>query len=73
MSSGVDVYRTSENVDAWRRDWGKPVVVDECGYEGDLDHGWGNLTAEELVRRCWEGAVRAATSSTVRPTGARTR
>lgn len=33
-------------------------MVDECGYEGDIDWGWGNLTAEELVRRCWEGAVR---------------
>lgn len=54
----VDVYRTTENVDAWRTEWGKPVLVDECGYEGDIDHGWGNLTARELVRRCWEGAVR---------------
>jgi hypothetical protein len=34
------------------------VVVDECGYEGDLAYDWGNLTAEELVRRFWEGAVR---------------
>lgn len=54
----VDVYRTAENVDAWRRQWGKPVVVDECGYEGDLDQGWGNLTGQEMVRRFWEGAVR---------------
>ncbi|GGN17725.1 DUF5605 domain-containing protein [Streptomyces fuscichromogenes] len=54
----VDVYRTAENTDTWRARWGKPVVVDECGYEGDLDQGWGNLTAQELVRRCWEGAVR---------------
>lgn len=54
----VDVYRTAEYVDEWRATWGKPVVVDECGYEGDIDLGWGNLTAQELVRRCWEGAVR---------------
>jgi hypothetical protein len=54
----VDVYRTAENTDLWRERWGKPVVVDECAYEGDLDQGWGNITAEELVRRCWEGAVR---------------
>jgi hypothetical protein len=33
-------------------------VVDECGYEGDIDQGWGNITGEELVRRCWEGAIR---------------
>lgn len=54
----IDRYRTAENVDAWREQWGKPVVVDECGYEGDIEHGWGNLTAQELVRRAWEGAVR---------------
>jgi hypothetical protein len=54
----VDVYRTAENTDTWREQWGKPIVIDECGYEGDIDQGWGNLTGEELVRRCWEGAVR---------------
>lgn len=54
----VDVYRTAENTDELRERWGKPVVFDEIGYEGDIDQGWGNLTAEELVRRCWEGAIR---------------
>jgi hypothetical protein len=41
----------------WRRRWGKPVLVDELGYEGDLEHGWGFLTAEEEVRRVWEVAL----------------
>ncbi|TIC85474.1 DUF5605 domain-containing protein [Nocardioides sp. GY 10127] len=54
----VDVYRTAEEMDGWRERWGKPVVCDECAYEGDLDQGWGNVTGQELVRRCWEGAVR---------------
>ncbi len=54
----VDLYRTAEEVDAWRRRWGKPVQLDEVGYEGDLPFGWGNLTAEELVRRFWEAACR---------------
>ena len=53
-----DVYRTAEFTDEWRARWGKPVVVDEVGYEGDIDQGWGNLTAEELVRRAWEAAIR---------------
>ncbi|MCX7522694.1 DUF5605 domain-containing protein [Microbacterium sp. STN6] len=54
----VDVYRTAENTDAWREQWGKPVVIDECAYEGDIDQGWGNITGEEMTRRFWEGAVR---------------
>jgi hypothetical protein len=54
----LDVYRTSENTGEWRDSYHKPVVIDECGYEGDLDQGWGNISGPELVRRCWEGAVR---------------
>jgi hypothetical protein len=54
----VDTDKTAESVDEWRERWGKPVVVDECGYEGDLPHGWGNLTGRELVRRFWEAALR---------------
>jgi hypothetical protein len=54
----IDAYRTAENVDQWRAQYGKPVVVDECGYEGDIDQGWGNISGPELVRRAWEGAVR---------------
>jgi len=41
-------------VQRWRRRWNKPVLVDECGYEGDLDQGWGFLTGEEEVQRMWE-------------------
>jgi len=35
----------------------KPVVFDEVKYEGDLPKRWGNLSAEELVFRFWEGTV----------------
>jgi hypothetical protein len=42
---------------AWQRQYGKPVVVDECGYEGDIDQLWGDLPAVELVRRFWLGFV----------------
>ncbi|MGI5423837.1 DUF5605 domain-containing protein [Streptomyces sp. CA-179760] len=54
----IDVYRTAENTDEWRLTYGKPVVVDECGYEGDIEQGWGNISGQELVRRAWEATVR---------------
>lgn len=54
----IDVYRTAENTDEWRRTYGKPIIVDECGYEGDIDQGWGNISGQELVRRAWEATVR---------------
>lgn len=42
-----------DRVPELRRDYGKPVVVDECRYEGDIAEGWGNLTADGLVDRFW--------------------
>jgi hypothetical protein len=54
----ADADNTPQTTTALRRRWHKPIVFDECGYEGDLDQGWGNLTAKELVRRCWAAAVR---------------
>jgi hypothetical protein len=54
----IDAYRTSENTTIWREQFGKPIVIDECAYEGDIDQGWGNISGEELMRRYWEGAVR---------------
>lgn len=39
----------------WLKKYHKPVVIDECGYEGDLPMAWGDLSAEEMVIRCWRG------------------
>jgi hypothetical protein len=54
----IDTYRTTEDTCKQREAFGKPVVWDEVSYEGDICHGWGNITAEELVRRFWEGMIR---------------
>ena len=53
-----DLQRTAECVVDLRAQYGKPVIVDEAGYEGNINWGWGNLTAEEEVRRFWEGCLR---------------
>ncbi|PGY10664.1 DUF5605 domain-containing protein [Bacillus sp. AFS031507] len=54
----IDVYKTAESTDEWRKQWKKPIVIDECAYEGDIDQGWGNIPGEEMTRRFWEGALR---------------
>jgi len=54
----VDTYKTTEYVDQYRIRYGKPVVMDEICYEGDIDQGWGNISAQELTRRYWEAAMR---------------
>lgn len=35
----------------------KPVVYDEVKYEGNIDSRWGQLSAEELVFRFWNGTI----------------
>ncbi len=37
--------------------YGKPVVFDECEYEGDIEHNWGNISGFEMVNRFWKGCV----------------
>ncbi|MBN1309882.1 MAG: DUF5060 domain-containing protein [Anaerolineae bacterium] len=46
-----------EQVAKWRDLYRKPVIVDECGYEGNIEKHWGNLSAQEMVRRFWLGTV----------------
>lgn len=40
-----------------QRQYGKPVVFDECRYEGNIIHNWGNISARELVHRFWTAMV----------------
>jgi hypothetical protein len=48
-------HHTLSNMGAWIQQYNKPVVVDECGYEGDIFMMWGDLSPEELVLRFWLG------------------
>ena len=53
-----DLYKGAEYVNEWREKYNKPVVLDEIAYEGNIQHGWGNISPEEMTRRFWEGACR---------------
>lgn len=54
----IDVYKTVEVTNELRETYQKPIVNDELGYEGNIQFGWGNLTAQEEVRRFWETVLR---------------
>lgn len=47
---GSFVEKTAQYI----REYGKPVLFDEMCYEGDIPHDWGNLSAQEMVRRFWK-------------------
>ncbi len=53
-----DLYKTAELTNEWRERYKKPVVLDEIAYEGNIQYGWGNITAQEMVRRFWEAVCR---------------
>lgn len=37
----------------WKKKYGCPILIDECGYEGNLEFNWGNLSAFDMADRFW--------------------
>jgi len=35
----------------------KPIIFDEVKYEGNLPQRWGDISAEEMVHRFWQGVI----------------
>ena len=50
--------RTVEDMTKWRTQYNKPVIDDECCYEGNIPAEWGNIPPQEMVRMFWEGTLR---------------
>lgn len=53
-----DLYKGAELTNEWRERYQKPVVLDEIAYEGNIQHGWGNISGQEMTRRFWEAFCR---------------
>lgn len=53
-------FQPLEKIPQWRELYQKPIVVDELRYEGNIEHDWGNITGQEMVRRFWEITLRGA-------------
>jgi len=51
-------HKVVANVSKWIREFNLPVIIDECGYEGNIEFGWGNLSAFEMVHRAWISVVK---------------
>ncbi len=52
-------YQTKRlyKVGHWYRQYGKPVMIDECCYEGNLPHVWGSITGLDMVSRFWSAVI----------------
>ena len=53
---GDDFSKTVE----WRNAYRKPVIFDECKYEGNIPRRWGNISGHEMVRRLWLATANGA-------------
>jgi hypothetical protein len=49
-----------DRIPAWLDAYRKPLVFDECKYEGNIQQRWGNLSAQEMARRFWTGVIAGA-------------
>ena len=54
--TSIQTYNMAEGIH-YRTRYGKPVIYDECRYEGDVPQGWGSLTPQEMVQHFWAGTV----------------
>ena len=42
---------------AWQKQFKKPILIDECGYEGDLPYEWGCHSGRTLTELFWKTTV----------------
>ncbi len=40
-----------------QRRYGKPILIDECCYEGNLPETWGSISGKEMTARFWRAAT----------------
>ena len=49
-----------EKAGIWLEEYKKPLVYDECCYEGDLPWSWGDISGFEMVNRFWCACIQGA-------------
>lgn len=49
-----------DRLNAWRERFQKPVMLDECCYEGNIEPFWGSITGAEMTRRFWRTVTTGA-------------
>jgi Domain of unknown function (DUF5060)/Domain of unknown function (DUF5605)/Protein of unknown function (DUF4038) len=61
--ASVQIVGTNMNLEPildWHKQYKKPIIIDECCYEGNIPDRWGNITPQEMVRRFWESTIHGA-------------
>ena len=53
---GINMHRGAPLMEEYH----KPVIFDECCYEGDIDMEWGNISGREMTNRFWKACAQGA-------------
>lgn len=54
----TEIYMSVNNTIKWREMYKKPIILDEVGYEGNIDHVWGSLSPKEMTRLFWATTIK---------------
>ena len=47
-------------IPVWLQRFHRPVMIDECCYEGDIPQPWGSISGKEMVNRFWRSIASGA-------------
>ncbi len=50
-------HNEMNHIPSWQVHYGKPVILDECRYEGNIGFNWGNITAKKMTDQFWKGII----------------
>lgn len=45
------------------KQFNKPVIIDECGYEGNIQFTWGDLTPQTMTQKFWMAVINGGYAS----------
>jgi len=57
VTHGCMQTKMLHKANAWVKQYGKPIMIDECCYEGNIPHNWGSISAKEMTSRFWKATV----------------
>ncbi|MFC2124122.1 DUF5605 domain-containing protein [Bacteroidota bacterium] len=59
----VSVQDFATGMRGWIEKYQKPVIVDECRYEGNMHFTWADLTPEKMTQQFWDAVTKGGYAS----------
>lgn len=59
----LSLQERSSQTRQWVKKYKKPVIMDECYYEGNIPYTWGDITAEDMTMQFWDTMTKGGYAS----------